>query len=93
VKVSGDVVTIRNPVHTTKVACEEIALFEVGPHGLYPKVAVARLRDGRDIRIFGIQGPNPVSRPGNRDAETLVARLNERLAAGRASGDSDWLAA
>jgi hypothetical protein len=80
VHVETDGVRIVNMTRTVFVRWEEIGKFSVGRHGLLPKVGIAELRDGRQIGMWAIQGPNPVTRPNNRNAEHLIDGLNAELA-------------
>jgi hypothetical protein len=74
-----DGVSIVNPRRTINLQWSDIQRFVVGPKGFFPRIAIAELRDSRKIGIFGIQGPNPATRPGDGSAESLVDSLNERL--------------
>lgn len=85
VEVRDSSVRIVNPLRTVTLPACDIAHFVVGASGLLSKVAIAHLRDGQHLRAFGIQGPNPATRPANRDAETLVDALNRRIAAAAAA--------
>jgi hypothetical protein len=72
-------VRIVNPRRTFRFASTDIARFVVGQRGFFPRIGMAELQDGRCVGAFGIQGPNPDTRPDNRDAEELVTALNVRL--------------
>jgi hypothetical protein len=86
VVVCDDGIVIRNPTRTARVAWREVDHFAVVHHGVYPKIAEVRLRNGQAIRAWGIQGPNPDVRPRNRTAERLVDARNAELAQRRGRG-------
>ena len=72
-------IRIVNPLRTSFVEWDAVRCFRRGEGGFFPKVAFAVLCDGTEVRIFGIQGPNPATRPHNRDAEHLIDQLNAAL--------------
>jgi hypothetical protein len=71
--------TIRNPRHTCRLGWEEIDHFSIERGGFTWGTATAHLRNGREVRIWGIQKPNAMTRPTNNDAEYLVSVLNSSL--------------
>lgn len=70
---------VRNFHRATFVPWNEIDRFTVGSLGVLPKVGIVERRDGGRIPIVGIQGLNPATRPTNRSAERVIARLNHEL--------------
>ncbi|MGH2688000.1 MAG: hypothetical protein ACRDKW_04220 [Actinomycetota bacterium] len=71
---------LRNILHSRAFAWAEVARFEMGVHrGITVPAAVLRLRDGRQFRITSLEPPNRLTRPRNREAERLVAALNDEL--------------
>jgi hypothetical protein len=73
-------IRVRNVRRTIELDWVEIERFRVGAKGFCAKIGIVELRDGTEIGIWGIQGPNPDTRPNNRDAEKLIERLNSLLA-------------
>lgn len=72
-------IQIRNVFTTFDLRWDDIAGFHIGPHGAWPRVLVITLGDGRTRRAWGIQGPNPATRPNNRSAERVAEQLNDEL--------------
>jgi hypothetical protein len=72
-----DGVRILNPFKTTTVAWRDIRRFRVGARGIWPKSGIVELSDGREIELIGICAPNPLTRPSNKTAESLVSDLEE----------------
>jgi len=72
-------VTIVNPRRSVTIQWSMLEGFSVGAKGLWPRVGIAHLRDGSSVTIWGIQGPNPRTRPENRSAEKLIDALNAHL--------------
>jgi Bacterial PH domain len=73
-------VLVRNPLRTHAFGWDEVQGFSIGTRSMYPKIGLLHLTDGREVRLFGIQGPNPDVRPGAHEAEDLIAELNEAMA-------------
>ena len=73
-------VRIVNPFATRTVRWSDVRRFDVEPWSFFPGMGTVVLRDGRSIRVFGIQAPHPMIRPGDRHAEDLMAELNGLLA-------------
>jgi hypothetical protein len=80
VRARPDVVRIVNPFATRTVRWSEVRRFDVEPWSFFPGMGTVILRNGRAIRVFGIQAPHPMIRPGDRHAEDLMAELNGLLA-------------
>jgi hypothetical protein len=80
VRAVGDAVRIVNPFATRTLAWTEVRKFDVQPWSFFPGVGTVLLRNGRTIRVFGIQAPHPMIRPTDRHAEEMVAELNDLLA-------------
>lgn len=93
INLTDDTVLIRNVRRTHRLPIADIANLRVGRKGLWPRVAIVRTVSGREICAFGIQGPNPITRPNNRRAENQVAEINREIAARQqqlaAAGASD----
>jgi hypothetical protein len=64
-----------NPLSTRRIAWPEIAGFALGASGIYPAVGQAILRNGRRIRIWGIQARNPLVWRRDSSAERLIQSL------------------
>lgn len=79
VRVSPEAATIVNMRKTIVVPWTDIDHFSLGASSMAPKVGIAHLRCGGRIVIWGIQGPNPATRPKNRSAEHLIEELNAEL--------------
>jgi hypothetical protein len=79
VRALPDVVRIVNPFATRTVPWSEVRRFDVEPWSFFPGMGTVILRNGRAIRVFGIQAPHPMIRPGDRHAEDLMAELNGLL--------------
>jgi len=79
VRVDDEGAHIMNVVRTIHVPWHEIVRFSIGSHGMLPKTGIVDLRGGERIAIWGIQAPNPVTRPKNRSAERLIEALNAEL--------------
>jgi len=69
-------VLIRGFRRTKLVDWDDISQFSLGRAGWTPRVGLVHLRDGRVVRITGIQAPNVGSRA---NAEALIAALNLEL--------------
>ena len=78
-------VEIVNPFRTMIVSWDDVLCFSVGRFGLYPKIGIVELKNGVRRHMSALQGPNPLGRPRNRTAETLVASLNDLLTEARSS--------
>jgi Bacterial PH domain len=76
-------VRIVNITRTLTIPWRNLERFSVGQRGILPRVGIAHLRDGRQIAIWAIQGPNPLTRSKNRDAERMMDALNAELDARR----------
>lgn len=74
-------VRVVNPLKTELVSWSEIERFSLGRYGPWPHVGLMELKNGSRRHIFGIQAPNPLTRPKNRSAQNLVEQLNQELAA------------
>jgi Bacterial PH domain len=82
-------VIVKNPIRSNAVRWEEIAAFTLRRRGLFPGLGHMDLRDGRAIPIYAISIPNPITRPNNRSAQSLVAELNSLLSDARRRQVSD----
>ncbi len=78
-------VRIVNAFRTIEAPWVDIARFSVGRYGPYPKIGIAELKTGRRFHMSALQGPNPLGRPKNRTAETLVESLTTLLLRHRAT--------
>jgi hypothetical protein len=76
-------VHVRNPWGSVHVLAREVVAFGVGALGPFPRVAFVRLRGGKRVWIWSIQGRNPWWGTGPDSADRAVAELN------RAFGLSD----
>jgi hypothetical protein len=74
-------VVVRNPFRSVTLAWSDIVEFRMAWSGIRTYGAQVVLRDGSRVKAFGIQGPNPRIRPKSKDAERIVAELNEELRA------------
>jgi hypothetical protein len=83
VHIEADAVRIVNITRTLRIPWRDLEGFSIGQRGILPRVGIAHLRDGRQITIWSIQGPNPLTRPKNRDAERMMDDLNAELDAHR----------
>jgi hypothetical protein len=72
-----DGVRILNPLKTIAVAWQDIRCFRVGAHGIWSKIGIVELSDGREIVLLGICAPNSLTRPTNKIAESLVSDLEK----------------
>jgi hypothetical protein len=63
VRVEETGLRIRNPLRTHRVQWGEIVGIKVGSKGIWPRVALVELVGGRSVHIWGLQGPNPLTRP------------------------------
>ena len=79
--VTKEGVRIRNPFRTVSLRWSEIDRFSAHPSGIWPKIGVARLENGAEVRIFAITG-----RAHDSGADNLVDALNGHLADVRARG-------
>ncbi|UUY04063.1 PH domain-containing protein [Svornostia abyssi] len=68
-------VVIRNPLSTTTVSTSDVARAELRPVAFYPGIAFLVLRDGRELRAWGIQA----SQASPRAAQELVDSINRFL--------------
>jgi hypothetical protein len=73
-------VRVINPFATRTIRWSDVRRFDVEPWSFFPGMGTVFLRNGRAIRVFGIQAPHPMIRPGDRHAEDLMAELNGLLA-------------
>jgi hypothetical protein len=69
-------VRILNPFRTTFVPWSRIARFSLRRWGPFPLMGHADLTDDSSIHIFGIEAPNPLTRPRNQSAQKLIAELD-----------------
>lgn len=65
-----------NPLRTRFIPWTEIAGFSLRPWGVFPLVGQVDLKDGSSVHVFGIEAPNPLTRPNNRSAHRLKDELN-----------------
>jgi hypothetical protein len=79
IRVSDSGVVIMNPTRSTEVAWADLERFSIGSRGMYSRTGIAHLRDGSSVAMWGVQGPNPLTRPGESSAERQVDALNARL--------------
>jgi hypothetical protein len=70
-----------NPLTTRRIPWPEIARFALGASGIYPAVGQAFLRNGRRIRIWGIQSRNPLVWGRDSSAERLIQSLESERSA------------
>lgn len=76
-------IRVKNPLRSTAIPWREIKGFSLGIFWWFI-TARADLRNGESVHIWGIQPPNPLTRPKNRSAEKLIEALKrEHEAAGR----------
>ena len=75
-------IRVVNPFRTVRVPWSQVERFTVRRHKGFPALGFARLADGTELELWGIQARSP-SEPSKRVAEALAAELNERLAAER----------
>jgi hypothetical protein len=75
-----EAVRIVNPFGTRTIRWSEVRRFDVEPWSFFPGMGRVLLRNGRAIRVFGIQAPHPMIRPGDRHAEEMMSELNGLLA-------------
>jgi Bacterial PH domain len=80
VRALPDRVRVVNPFATRTIRWSEVRRFDIEPWSFFPGMGTVVLRSGRAIRVFGIQAPHPMIRPGDRHAEDLMAELNGLLA-------------
>jgi Bacterial PH domain len=85
VHVAPDGIRVVNPTRSFQVPWSEIRGFSLGPWSLFPLIGLVELRDGRVEHLWGIQAPNPRTRPNNCSAQELIAELNGEL--GRRGGE------
>lgn len=78
-------IRVVNPFRTRFVPWTDIRGFSVRRAGYFPGVGNVDLNDGTSVRIWGIQIPNPLTRPNNASAQRLIASLNRLLAERRRS--------
>lgn len=81
---AADGVTIRQAFRSTRVPWSEVKRFTLRRRGLFPLIGILEREDGTNVPIYGIQAPNPMTRPGNMEAQREVLGLNAELA--RAKG-------
>lgn len=72
-------IRIVNPFRTKFVPWRQIARFSLRRWGPFPLMGHVDLADHSSEHIFGIEAPNPLTRPRNRSALKLIAELNEVL--------------
>lgn len=84
-----DGVTVVNPLSTRRVRWELVQSFGIGRFGLYPRVGWVEEVNGTRLRIWGIQGPNPVTRPKPGQAERMIDELNDLLGQHRGRANVD----
>jgi hypothetical protein len=82
----ADQMTVRNPFRTHHLTRKDIKAFRMGRYGLNARIALADLKHGRSVPLSAVQGPNPLTRPGNRSAEHRVDELNAWLHEGMEPG-------
>lgn len=68
---------------------EEIDSFTIGRSGVFSRVALAHLKSGETVRMWSIQGANPLTRPKPGQAGRAVADLNDELLAHRPNTAED----
>jgi hypothetical protein len=78
-------VRVVNPLRTHFVPWEAISCFSIRRVGFYPGMGVIERKDASIVPIWGIQVPNPMTRPKNRAAQRLIEELNGVIP-GRDSG-------
>jgi hypothetical protein len=86
VYVRAEGVRLVNPWQTRSIPWNDVRAFTLERWGLFPAIGVVELTDGSRIPIFGIEAPNPLTRPRNRDAQKLIDELNHLLAMNRPAG-------
>lgn len=79
-------VRVVNPLKSELVSWSEIESFTLGRYGPWPHVGLIQLKNGSRRHIFGIQAPNPLTRPKNRSAQNLIKQLNQELEVKRDEG-------
>ena len=79
VQLSGGTVIVRNPFRTQSFALAEVVEFSNGRSGMFPRIGLLHLRDGRSVHIFAIQNVSPLWSPHVGGAEDVVAELNATL--------------
>jgi len=72
-------IRIVNPFRTKIVPWRQIAQFSLRSWGPFPLMGHVDLIDHSSEHIFGIEAPNPLTRPRSRSAQKLIAELNEVL--------------
>jgi Bacterial PH domain len=77
-------VFVRGPFRERFLAWEEIESFSISRYTVFSRLGVARLRDGSRVPLFGIQAIESAFNPGDRQAQEIVARLSDALAANAA---------
>jgi hypothetical protein len=73
-------ITVINPLRTRRLAWDKIERFSLGRSGFYARVGRAHLKDGRVVRLWAIQAPDPAVRPKYRKADEMIRELNTLLA-------------
>jgi hypothetical protein len=73
-------IVVVNPLTTRRIPWEAIHRFDVEPWITMPGVGTVYLRNGRAVRVFGIQAPHPFFRPRDTHAYDLADELNALLA-------------
>jgi hypothetical protein len=77
-------VFVRGPFRERFLGWEEIESFSISRYTVFSRLGVARLRDGSRVPLFGIQAIESAFNPGDRQAQEIVARLSDALAANAA---------
>ena len=70
---------VRNAFRTRRLPWTNIRDFSVGRHGFHSRVGIATLKNGERVKLWAVQGPNPLVRPKNTHAEDIVRELNHIL--------------
>ena len=76
-------VTVRQTFRSVHVPWSDIMRFRLKRRGLFPLIGILERTDGHEVPIYGIQAPNPTTRPENMDAQRVVLELNLELAAAK----------
>ncbi|HEY7477983.1 MAG TPA: PH domain-containing protein [Actinomycetota bacterium] len=80
-------IRVRNLLRTHRIAWSRIDAVRMGTwKRVFPRMGLVDLVDGRTIPIAGVVGPNPITRPNNRTAESLMDQLSNLFFAARANG-------
>jgi hypothetical protein len=75
-----DGILVRGPFREHSIRWDEIESFSIARYGVLSRLGQARLRDGSRVPLFGIQAIESAFNPGDRQAQEIIALLNERLA-------------